>query len=453
MGEDKTKKKHRRRFRISYIFVGIFIILVIAFFLYRFRLQDVYEEKLDQIRAAGYPATCAELDDWYSIPPGAENAADVFLDAIRNFSNWDREERDHLFFVGYAELPGLNEPIPEDVKNLIAEFLEDNEQSLELFDEAVKIENCRFPVDLRAGLSALMPYLSDIRYAARMLCLQAVYYAEEKKSQRALDSIKSTFGVAKSLSNEPTMVSQLVSISCKITAIEAIRFAINRADFNDSQLIFLDEFLEDSEDLSSVQRGLIGERIGGIEIFNLPPSQIPRFTAGRFSFADVVGFAMYKITGMSDMDRLIYIDFMSDAIEATKLPLHECKEAFGALESKINKLPKFHIVLHQLAPSLSGMLRRELAGIANIRVARGCIAVRRFYLERGRFPDSFSEVVPDFLPAVLKDPFDGNDVRYKQFDAGCVIYSIGRDGVDSCREQTEIGIEAFGDDITFIINK
>ncbi len=452
MGEDKTKKKHRRVFRISYIFVGIFVLLVIAYFLYRFRLQDVYEAKLDQIRAAGYPATCAELDDWYSIPAGAENAADVFLDAIRNYSNWDREKREPLFFVGRSRLPEPNEPIQEDVKKLIAEFLEDNEQSLELLDEAVKIKNCRFPVDLSAGLSALMPYLSDIRYAARMLFLQAVYYAEEKKSQKALNSIESAFGVAKSLSNEPVMVSQLVSIACKGMAGDALMFAINRADFNDSQLILLDKLLADSEDPLSVQRGLIGERIGGIEMFNLPPSQIPRYTARKSSFAEVVGFVMYRITGMSDMDRLIYIDFMSDAIEAAKLPLHQRKKVFKALESKIDKLPKFHIVLHQLAPSLYGMLKRELIAIANIRLARICVAVRRFYFARGRYPYSLSELMPDFLPAVVKDPFDGNDIRYKKFDAGCVVYSIGEDGVDSGK-QTELDIEAFGDDITFIINK
>jgi len=286
-----------------------------------------------------------------------------------------------------------------------------------------------------------------------MLCLQAVYYAEEKKSQRALDSIESAFGVAKSLSNEPAMVSQLVSVACKMTAIEAIRFAMNRADFNDSQLIGLDKLLADSEDLLSVQRGLIGERIWGIEVFNLPPSQIPVYTGRPFSFADTVEFAMYKITGMSDMDRLIYIDFMSDCIEATKLPLHQRKKVFKALESKIDKLPRFHIVLQQLSPSLTGMLRRELTGIANIRIARICIAVRRFYLARGRYPDNVFELVPDFLAFVLKDPFDGNDIRYKEFDAGCVVYSIGRDGVDSCGGQSRLDIEAFGDDITFIIYK
>lgn len=452
MGECPTRRRHRR-FRISYIFVGFFIVLVITYFIYRFRLQDIYEAKLDQIRSAGYPTTCAELDEWYSIPAGAENAADVFMDAFRCCVQWDGEKSKPLFFVGRAELPGPGETVQQDVKKLIAELLEENEQSLELLDKAVKIENCRYPVDFSAGLSTLMPHLSEIRNAVQMFCLRAVYYAEEKKSQKALDSIEMAFGVAKSISNEPAMVSQLVSISCKITAVYAVRFAINSADFNDSQLIVLDRLLADSEDFLSVQRGLIGERCLGIEMFNLPPLRIPVRTSRRFSFTDAIGLAMYRLSGMSDMDRLIYIDFMSDCIEAAQLPLQQRKKVFKVLESRINGLPRFHIVLQQLSPSLYGMLRRELTGIANIRVARICVAVRRFYLARGRYPDSLSGLVPDFLPAVLKDPFDGNDIRYKQFDAGCIVYSIGEDSVDSCGKQIELDIEAFGDDITFIIYK
>ncbi len=453
MGEDKTSKKPSRVFKISYIFVGIFVLLVIAYFLYRFRLQDVYEAKLEEIRTAGYPATCAELDEWYSIPAGAENAADVFIDAAGYYAQWDRERYEELFFVGDAGLPGPNEPIQEDVKELIAELLEENKRSLEILSEAARMENCRFPVNLSAGPASRMPYLSDIGYAARILCLQAVYYAGAKESQKALESIVTAFGVAKSLSNEPVLISQLVSIYCKSTAVDALRFTVNRADFNDSQLIVLDRLLADSEDLISLQRSLIGERCLGIEMFNLPTSQISGYTARRFSFAGVVAFVMYKLSGMSDMDRLIYIDFMTDCIEAAELPLQQRKKVFKALESKMDKLPEFHIILHQLAPSLCGMLRRELTGIANIRVARICVAVRRFYLARGRYPDSVSELVPDFLPAVLKDPFDGNDIRYKKFDAGWVVYSIGEDGVDSCGKLSELDIDAFGDDITFIINK
>ncbi len=453
MGEDKTSKKSRRRFRISYILVGVFFLLIIAYFFYRFRLQDIYEAKLEEIRAAGCPATCAELDEWYSIPAGAENAADVFIDAFRYFPNWDREKYDRLFFVGDAELPGPNEPIQEDAKKLISELLEENKESLEILSDAAKMENCRYPVNLSSGLSVLMPYLPDIRRAVRMLCLQSVYYAEEKKSQKALGSIESAFGVAKSLSNEPAMISQLVSIACKITAIEAIRFAINRADFNDSQLIVLDKLLADSEDLLSIQRALIGERCLGIEIFNLPPSQISIYTAKRFSFADSIVFVMYRISGMSDIDRLISIDYFSDYIEADELPLHQRKKVFIALGTKIDNLPKFHIIPRQFTPSFSGVFIIELTGIANIRAARISVAVRRFYLARSRYPDSLSELVPDFLPAVLKDPFDGNEIRYKQFDAGCVVYSIGEDGIDSCGKLGEPDIDAFGDDITFIINK
>jgi hypothetical protein len=109
------------------------------------------QARIDTIRAAGYPVTCAELDQWYKIPPNVENAAYTIIDAFSYYNQWDKEKSKSLPVVGRAELPARTEPLTEEMKALIAQYVADNNEALELLHIAAKIENCRYPIDLSAG--------------------------------------------------------------------------------------------------------------------------------------------------------------------------------------------------------------------------------------------------------------------------------------------------------------
>ena len=60
----------------------------------------------------------------------------------------------------------------------------------------------------------------------------------------------------------------------------------------------------------------------------------------------------------------------------------------------------------------------------NIAAAQIVIACHLFQRETGRKPQALDELVPDYLPSVPLDPFDGKPFRYKP-DEG-IIYSVGK---------------------------
>ena len=92
--------------------------------------------------------------------------------------------------------------------------------------------------------------------------------------------------------------------------------------------------------------------------------------------------------------------------------------------------------------------------LARCRVARVGIAAEIFRREHGAFPEKLEELVPDCFPAVPKDPFTGEELRYLKgrlehaaadirfrngefeeqlrdgFAEGIRVYSVGADGVD-----------------------
>jgi hypothetical protein len=68
---------------------------------------------------------------------------------------------------------------------------------------------------------------------------------------------------------------------------------------------------------------------------------------------------------------------------------------------------------------------------ALLRVGRVTVAVERFRLARGRWPEAIDTLVPLFLEAVPIDPFTGRELILKKLGDGVVIYSLGADQMDN----------------------
>ena len=62
--------------------------------------------------------------------------------------------------------------------------------------------------------------------------------------------------------------------------------------------------------------------------------------------------------------------------------------------------------------------------------ADAAIAIERYRRKHGKLPEKLDELVPEFLPQVPVDPFDGQPLRYLIDEEGCRIYSIGEDDTD-----------------------
>lgn len=58
------------------------------------------------------------------------------------------------------------------------------------------------------------------------------------------------------------------------------------------------------------------------------------------------------------------------------------------------------------------------------------LAVERYRLAHGHWPDSLDQLVPMLLSGIPKDPFDGKAIRYRRLGDGVAIYSVGPDGID-----------------------
>jgi hypothetical protein len=79
--------------------------------------------------------------------------------------------------------------------------------------------------------------------------------------------------------------------------------------------------------------------------------------------------------------------------------------------------------------SAGGLIRKSCGVTAMHRMTVAMLALRRFEGKHGRLPATLEELVPEFLPAVPVDPFDGKPLRWKPDEMW--VYSVSGNGTDN----------------------
>ena len=424
MQDNETTPRKRRRVTVFRVIIILLLVAGCAFAIFRLSLRSKLNGRIEAIRAAGYPVTCAELDKWYTMPENAENAAYTIIDAFSHYKLWDEDKAKSLPVVGRAELPPRTEPLGEEMKALIAQYVADNNEALELIHAGAAIEHSRYPIDLNAGFETKLPYLSEMRKAVFLLKLEAILNAENGDGKLAVRSAISIFGIARSRAKEPMMISQMIHASCQTVAISTIEQVINRTVLTGEQLIELIECVHNTERIFDLSCVFVGERCMVRSFFKAPESVNPDLIIG-IPVRSIL--ELYKAVGLADADAIIYLDLMDGYIKSTQLPLHKRHDAVNAIDARLRSTSKIHILLHTFMPALLRITTIELGNIAHLRTARVALAIERYRLVAGKLPDGLTNLVPAYLDSVPTDPFDGNELRYKKLETGFVVYSIGED--------------------------
>jgi hypothetical protein len=360
-----------------------------------------------------------------------------------------------LPIVGRAKLPARTEPLAEDTKALVAQYIADNNEALELLHKAAAIKHCRYPIDLAVGFDAVLPDLKNVRESIKLLELEGLLHAENGEAELAAGSVISSFGLARSLEKEPVLISQLVRVACQAVAVSSLERAINRTEFTDEQLVELGQVITGAEDRSGMARAFAGERCQILSVFTESKSLGSGLTSPGIPSGLMLG--LYRAAGLADADAVIYLDLTNDYIETTRLSPHQRQRAATTIEAKIEATSKVHVLLHMLMPAFSRVITIDLRSIADLRTARVGLAAQRYRLAVGKLPDTLADLAPTYLEAVPKDPFDGNEMRYKKLEAGFVVYSINEDlSDDGGKERLPRNKRKGGSsnwDMTFIVER
>src|SRR6185437_3926299 len=445
------------------IFLAGFAVILLVFGFWRLRLGGAVRSEVAAIRAKGLPVDWKDLEHWPMTVPDDRNAALVFGKALDMVDDKSRDKIPRLV------LPVRDAAITN--RDAIAEWVHSNAAAMEIIYGITNAASSRYPVEYTDGPNALLPHLAGIKTFAELFACDALLKADQKDSVGAARDIEASIILSQSLDAEPILISQLVSIAVLSITTANLERTFARTSLTDEQLLQLSKDFTTAEATNRFWMAMVGERASGNEMLRLlnddPRAFIimankrttedeqtdvpPRYYRGYF----------ISLSGFWVRDRDFFLRAMETNIVAFAATPPASLRFTNELDGiETNALRTFHMVSAMLLPAFGKVVLRDADVRAELRTAITAMAVERWRAaHEEKVPDSLTELVPDFLPAVPQDPFDGQPLRFKKLAKGYVVYSIGPNGQDDGgKERIPYSIKVPQEernryDITFIVER
>jgi len=202
----------------------------------------------------------------------------------------------------------------------------------------------------------------------------------------------------------------------------------------------------------SLVRAVVGDRCLILRAF-----EKPRTLGESHSPAveTVVLLEVCNAIGLTAREGAIFLDHMEEWLRIVQLPAFQRLAAIDAMAARYRGNGKGLLVRSLDTWGMRAMIVSDLECVAQLEMAKVLLAVERYRLAHARLPETLDQLVPDYLAAVPTDPFDGMPLRYKRFDRGFLVYSVGEDGKDDGGRQKPRKMEESGEtsDLVFRIER
>jgi len=410
---------------------------IISFSIWRVRLSNDVARRLEALRAAGFPTSGAEWNAYYPSVPESENAALVITQAFAQMASYP-DARSNL--VASFKLPPGTQPLTPEQKELLAGQVELNRAAIQTARQGLLRPKSRYPIDLSPGFAALLPHLSYLKKLAQTISYEGVLAAGSNQPEEAIQSIGTVLQLSKTLENEPLLISALVRMSMDKMAELTLEHCLNAGQLNKENLAALDQALQGWEGTNKLFQAMIGERAAAIPLFQMNFAQFSSFIkAEDTDIRNVHGgpgaisvTLLMRASGLFDRDLRYYLMLMETNINLSKISPPDNLVITNVWNDAMLEMKSRYLFMSaMLLPGLNIAYLRNAEAVANVRVSRVAVAIKKFRLLQNRLPLDLDELNGLISVELRIDPFNGQSLRYKQLKKGYIVYSVGRDGEDN----------------------
>jgi hypothetical protein len=404
-------------------------LVVAGLLLMRWHWRAQFHRRIEAIRAAGYPMTGKDLDASYPWSETGDNAAHWITGAATYRRDLPQEDSRRLerLVSRSGEGPDSNEPLPAETLDLLEQHIRDNSEALETLHDAAGIAECRYPVEFSKGPSTRMSHLTDVRDNSLLLCQEALLRAEQGDPNGTTQALEAALRVAGSLDKEPVLISHLLHLGMSSWAAYVLERALNRVEFTVAQLARLQLAFQRIRADEGLLQALAGYRCMYLTVFERPQALDRQYFQ---KLPPVALLEVYDALGLAAREGIIFLEYIDECLRIARLPAFQRLAAVAVAETHHRRKGKVLL----LGPANifwgPGMIRVEVKYVAQLEMAKALLAVERYRLAHGELPETLAALVPDYLPAVPADPFDGAPLRYRRLDRGFLVYSVGEDAKD-----------------------
>lgn len=299
-------------------------------------------------------------------------------------------------------------------------------------------------------LSVLVNYNHPLRHFAQLLRLDAELAAGRGDENTIAEDLIACLDIARQFKSQPMVLDDATSWSVLTSAAQLLEWFLtqNARSIAENHLHVMSDRLAAYREQGGFQLRLRRERLTFDDLVQRLYSDDGHgdgiFLAHRmekFLLGDSDAEASWKAkflapfasgrcaTRRQVVDR--YNETFEEAARACALPLWECTRlpAEDARQMDEDERARY-MLIYLFLPSISNIYLASNRAEQECDAAIATIALARFHLADGRWPERLEEMVPAYLRSIPPDCFTGKPLMYRVADGRPLLYSVGADRDD-----------------------
>lgn len=324
------------------------------------------------------------------------------------------ERRKIIPIEGSAKLPDSNQPISTETMTAMRERLDEVQPAVMAMLQAAYLK----PWWISTSATNSTGYCSgivQIRKAARLQVMAAIYHAEKGETDLAIDAIYDALQIAGIPRKGATIIDELVRLACEDMAIRSLEHVLSKTSPSSEQLQRIENFLTP---YSETKQGLIGEIIW-IQLQNKDMPELCDATEGKWmswTFGFIGWFSWYEAGLLEHLHQEI-VTWSTPWPE--KFAFYKFKGVnFGGLDS----------VIEMYEDMYRGDKKKELRSHGIRDCAKIAVAIRKYSQEKRELPENLTLLTPKYIEKIPAEPFFGKPIFYgRNGKMGVISFSVPDD--------------------------
>jgi len=308
-----------------------------------------------------------------------------------------------------TSLPGFlaqREPAP--VPAELQAFVEGNRAALRVVDEARRRRLSNWEVDYPAVNYS--PGLAEVRRLSNVLYLDARMALDGGRPDEAARALATGLALSSSFRQEPSLITQLIRIAVALQQFEGVQRLLTESEPSESALEMLSIALAENRTPAPMHIGLIGE----LKTFH--PS-VGRSVDGEGGLWPGQGSWFSR-----PLYRVAHAQYLEGLGRLLDIELGPRPRP----EPSAEQPQRWSLIPGGVASGVAGLERAVETGDwhnSALTMTELAVALRRYRLTHGEYPDALASVVPTFIATVPTDALTGKMPTYAREGSGFTLKS------------------------------
>ncbi len=286
-----------------------------------------------------------------------------------------------------------------------------------------------------AVFDTLLLHVHGARSAAQLLAADAEIRVRDGDIDGALDSCRAIFAAARSIGDEPFLISHLVRVAVGEAALRSTARVLGQGEASDGALARVQELMLDEMAQPLLITGIKGERAVLAEVIRRLAAgeiSISALSDGGRSARDAAPGAIAPWGKLwFDQQRAVALERMTRAVAIARRPVAEQPALWSEWQADAQRVKQKPFALYTemlpvlLSPAVATASSAFFRYQTDLAANAVLVAAERHRRKTGKWPTKVDTIDRTILPSAPADPFSGESFRIEHRDDQLFVYSIG----------------------------